>query len=338
MKVLIIGGTGLIGSFSAKELIVRGHKVKAVALPPLPEGEVLPPDMEITYGNYLEMSDEELRALFSGIEGLVFAAGIDERFEGKAPIYDLYYKYNIAPLCRLLKLAKECGVKHAVICGSYFTYFSKIYPELELPKHHPYIRSRLIQEEVALGFGDESFDVAVLELPYIFGVQPGRKPVWVFMVEMIMKMKKSTYWTGGGSAMLTVKQVAQAICGALEKNKGAKAYPIGYYNLTWVEMLKIIHEYLGQPNKKIVIIPNWLFGVVGIIKRRQEKKRGVEGGLHLRKFAKLQCRNQFIDKDLGSTLLGVKEDNLKEAIGESVLLSREIIENKHKKIIDMKAE
>ncbi len=60
MNVLMIGGTGLIGSQAAYELIQRGHKVKTLALPPLPEGAELPKEMEVTYGNFMEMSDKEL--------------------------------------------------------------------------------------------------------------------------------------------------------------------------------------------------------------------------------------------------------------------------------------
>ena len=48
MKIAIIGGTGLLGSEAARELIARGHEVTAVALPPLPQGASLPPAMQIT--------------------------------------------------------------------------------------------------------------------------------------------------------------------------------------------------------------------------------------------------------------------------------------------------
>ncbi len=193
MKVFMIGGTGLLGSQAAKELIERGHDVLSIALPPLPAGAVLPPAMQVEYGNYLEMSDEEIEGYMKGCEGFVFAAGVDERVEGPAPIYNLYKKYNIDPIKRLLAIAKKCGVKHVAICGSYFSYFAKKYPELELTKWHPYIRSRIDQEEVALSFADDNFNVAILELPYIFGTQPGRKPVWMFMAEQIQDSKKKYY-------------------------------------------------------------------------------------------------------------------------------------------------
>lgn len=165
MKVFMIGGTGLLGSEAAKVLIERGHEVTSIALPPLPEGAVLPPEMKIEFGNYLEMSDDELRAHLTGCEGFVFAAGVDERVEGPAPIYDLYKKYNIDPINRLLKLTKECGVKHVSVCGSYFSHFAKTMPELELTKWHPYIRSRIDQENAALAFADDNFSVGYWSCP-----------------------------------------------------------------------------------------------------------------------------------------------------------------------------
>ena len=86
---------GFAGQRRSQGVDCTGHQVKAIALPPLPQGAVLPPEMEITYGNYLEMTDDEVRDMFTGCEGFVFAAGVDERVEGPAPIYDLFKKYNI---------------------------------------------------------------------------------------------------------------------------------------------------------------------------------------------------------------------------------------------------
>jgi dihydroflavonol-4-reductase len=337
MKVFMVGGTGLIGSEAAKELIKRKHQVTSVALPPVPPGAKLPPEMKLEFGNYMEMTDEDIKKAIDGCEGFVFAAGVDERIEGSPPIYDMFEKYNITPLKRLLRIAKESGVKHAVICGSYFSYFDKIWPEKELYKWHPYIRSRRDQEDAALSFAGGGFDVAVLELPYIFGTQPGRKPVWVFLVEMIRGMKKATLYPRGGTAMMTVKQVGQAIAGALERNKGGICYPTGYYNMTWVEMLKIIHKYMGCPDKKIITIPEWIYalGMRKVMKDR--KKAGHEGGLNMVKFASLQCSNQFIDKALGCEPLGVEPDDIDAAIGESVRLSLEILSGKAE-TIGMKGE
>lgn len=338
MKVCIIGGTGLLGSQSAKQLIERGHSVKAIALPPLPQGVILPQKMEITFNNYLEMTDKEIELMFSGCDGFVFVAGVDERVETTKSIYDLYRKYNIDSIERLLRIAKKCGVKHCVILGSYFSYFAKTRKELNLTKHHPYILSRIEQEKVALSFADDCFDVAILELPYIFGSQPGRKPVWVFLVESIRKMGLVTFWPKGGTAMVTVKQVGQAVCGALEKNKGGNCYPIGYYNLSWKEMFEIIHKYLGYKNRKVITIGDNLFKLVCKRIVRQKQKKGIQSGLDLVEFSKMQCSYQYIDKELGSTFLGVEEDDIDVAIGESIRLCVDILDGKIKNVVEMQAD
>ena len=339
MKVFIIGGTGLIGSETTRELISRGHEIIALALPPLPKGVVLPKAMKLVYGNYLKMTDDALLDLMEGANGFVFAAGIDERVEGPPPIYDLFKRYNIDPLKRLLDLAKRAGIKHTVICGSYFSYFEKKWPHLKLAKNHPYIRSRIDQEEMALSFATEDFNVAILELPYIFGIQPGRKPVWVFLVDIIKKMKGNTYFPKGGTTMVTVKQTAQGICGALEKNQGGNAYPFGYYNMKWKEFFKIVHKAMGYSEKrKVITVPKFLFkiGSIGIDWKR--KRNNIEGGLKMSKFVNLQTAKTFIDPSVGAKFLGVQEDNIEEAIIASIKLSVEIIENKDSDVIEMKGE
>lgn len=337
MKIFMIGGTGLLGSEAAKELIERGHEVTSVALPPLPNGAVLPEKMKIKFGNYLEMTDEEIKAHFAGCEGFVFAAGVDERVEGPAPIYDLFKKYNIDPINRLLRLAKEAGVKHTAVLGSYFAYFNRIWPEKELVKWHPYIRSRRDQEETALSFADNGFDVAVLELPYIFGTQPGRKPVWVFLVESIRGMRGATLYPKGGTAMVTVRQVGQAIAGAVERNKGGRCYPIGYYNMKWKELLAVVHRYLGCPDKKIITIPDWMYAMGGKKIMKEQKAKSLEGGLNMVKFTDLQCSGLFIDKSLGCEPLGVRPDDIDRAIGDSVRLCVDVLDNKAQ-TLNMKGE
>ncbi|MDL2235140.1 NAD(P)-dependent oxidoreductase [Christensenellaceae bacterium OttesenSCG-928-L17] len=338
MKILMIGGTGLLGSEAAKEMIRRGHEVSTIALPPLPAGAVLPPEMNVEFGNYMKLSDDEMRNHFTGCEGFVFAAGVDERVEGPPPVYDLFKKYNITPLERLLRIAKECGVKHTVICGSYFSYFAKTRPQDELTRWHPYIRSRVDQADMAMQFADENCSVAVLELPYIFGTQPGRKPVWVFLVEMIRGMKGRTMFPKGGTTMVTVKQVGQAMAGALERTEGGKNWPIGWYNMTWKQFLAIVHKYMGVPDKKILTIPKWMYAMGSKSLMKKQEAEGMEGGLHMVKFADLQCSEQFIDKSLGCVPLGVTEDDIDAAIGSSIRLCLDILDGKAKDVVEMKGE
>ena len=339
MKVFMIGGTGLLGCEAARIFLERGHAVKSVALPPLPEGAPIPEAMELEFCNIYDKSDDEIKAMMQGYDCFVFAAGIDERVEFPAPVYDAYYKYNIAPLKRILPLCKEIGMKNAVILGSYFSYAAKEWPEMELTKKHPYIRSRIDQEDVAFSFADDNFDVAVLELPYIFGTQPGRKPVWVILIEQIKMMDKLpfTMYPGGGTAMLTVRQVGEVIVGAAEKSKGAKAWPISMYNQTWKEFLKIVYAARGMgDDRKVISIPAWMMRMgLGKVKKEYAEK-GIESGIDVDGLADIMARNLFIDKKY-SVELGATEDDIVSAITDSIKVSQASYDGKVK-LLEMKGE
>ena len=137
--------------------------------------------------------------------------------------------------------------------------------------------------------------------------------------------------------MVTVHQVGQAIAGALERNKGGKCYPIGYYNLTWKELLRIVHKYLGCPDKKIITIPTWMYALGCKKIMKEQKEKGIQGGLHMVKFADIMCSNLFIDKSEGCAALGVTDDDIDAAIGDSILLCKAVIEKKTQ-VLGMKGE
>ena len=331
MKVFIVGGTGLLGAEAARIFIERGHTVKSIALPPIPVGAPIPKEMELTLGDINKLSDAEVKKLFKGCDTFVFASGIDERVECPHPVYDWYDKYNIKPLERLLPICKEVGIKKAVVLGSYFSMLNKEeygykqkLPE-GLYERNPYIRARDKQQQVVESFVDDKFDAAVLELPYIFGTQPGRKPVWTILIEQIKGMDKLpfTMYPGGGTAMLTVRQVGESIVGAAEKidGQGFKAWPIAMYNLTWKQFLKIVYDARGMgKNRKVMSIPAWVMkmGMGKIIK--EYKERGIESGLDPKYLPYIMNLNLFIDNKYAKEL-GVQEDDINAAIFDSIHVS-----------------
>lgn len=332
MNVFMVGGTGLLGCAGAAELIRRGHHVRTIALPPPPPGSLMPAQMELCFGNIETMADESILEQMAGCDAFVFAAGVDERIEGPPPIYDLFRRHNIVPLERLLRLARLSGIRKAVVLGSYFTYFNRLWPKLQLAEHHPYIRSRVDQAAMALALSDADFAVCILELPYIFGAQPGRKPVWVFLVEQLLAMPGPlAFYPRGGTAMVTVRQVGQCIAGAVERGQGGRQYPVGWFNLTWRQLLHIMYRHMGQPAKRIVTIPTWLFRMQArrIMRRRAA---GSEPGLDFVAFSQVMTANAFVDRDILENELGVTADDLDAAIGESVRLSLAIIEGREEAI------
>ena len=340
MKVFMIGGTGLLGCEAATTLIARGHSVTSVALPPLPEGAPIPKEMEILFGDINKKTDEEIEALLNGCDAFIFAAGVDERVEFPAPVLDYYHKYNIAPLERILPLCKKAGVKRAVVLGSYFSYLTKLRPDMHLTDRNKYFKSRIMQEEVCAAFADDTFGVAVLELPYIFGTQPGRKPVWTILIEQIGMMDSwpFTMYPKGGTAMLTCRQVGQAIAGAAERNRtGFEAIPIGMYNMKWTEFLSIVYDARGMgKDRKIVSVPPWMMKM-GMVKVAADyKKRGIDSGMDPFGLPDIMDLDLFIN-DTYCRALGVEDDDIVDAISDSIRVSEAAYKGTVK-LLDMKGE
>lgn len=80
---------------------------------------------------------------------------------------------------------QKVGVKRAVVLGSYFAYLTKSRPDMGLQQRNPYFKARMMQEDICKNAVDDNFSTCVLELPYIFGTQPGRKPVWTILIEQL---------------------------------------------------------------------------------------------------------------------------------------------------------
>ena len=335
MKVIIVGGTGLLGSAAAKLMIENGHHVEALSLPPIPNDLDLPKEMIIHLNNYTTMTDLEIESILKGKDAFVFAAGVDERVEFEPPVYEAYETYNITPLKLMLKIAKKVGIKHAVILGSYFSYFAKLWKHMELENNHPYIRSRLEQESVSLSFADEKFHVNILELPYIFGIQKGRKPVWSIFINQFEKPRVILF-PKGGTTMVTVNQVACAIYHSILYGEIKKCYPIGYFNMTWKKLIQRVLSGMEMPKKKIITVPNFL-ALIGFMRLNKEyKKKGIEPGLNPVQFLKLMSKKTYISSDLSSQLK-LPNDDIDQAIYESISYAYQI----HKSnldVLEMKAK
>lgn len=316
MKVMLIGGTGLLGYHATRRLLERGHRVNILALPPLPADGLFPPDVNILLRDINQLSDEELVDLLRGNKALVFAAGVDDRVTPKTPAYPFFHKHNVETTRRIAQLARRAGVKKFIILGSYFAYFHRQWPQLELTRHHPYIRSRVEQTRAAVEAGGNEMAVITLELPYIFGVMPGRMPLWKPLVRYAVS-PWPLFYPRGGTTCVTVTQVGQAICGAVEVGESGACYPIGGENLSWVELLARITRFGGR-EKKVITLPDWFVRVGAWLLKLVHSIRGVESGLDPVEFIRLQTSETYIEPALSQRVLGYEPGGLDAALKETV--------------------
>lgn len=316
MNIFIIGGTGFLGYHSALELLRCGHAVTALGLPPLPQDKTFTQNVRLIVKAIEEISNEELYELMCGHDALVFAASVDDRIVPPEPAYPYFQHGNVEVTRRIVTLAKQAGLKRAVILGSYFAHFNRIWPQLKLAQHHPYIRSRVEQEDVCFSLTAPGFDVIVLELPYIFGSMPGRKPLWTPLIKYIHFINP-LFYMHGGSACVSVQTVAAAIAGALKSDCGSNVYQIGDENMTWVEMLTHLGTAIGK-HVKVITLPTWLLSLTSWTIWLYRKLHKQEGGLDMRYFAPLQTTNMFIDPAPAQSALGFYVAPLNQAFLDTV--------------------
>ena len=315
-RVLIVGGTGFLGYHATRELTEGGWEVTALGLPPAPPPDLYPASVKLALFPLEAASDDDLLALLRGHEALVFAAGMDDRVTPRRPAYPKFYAANVAAPLRLFQLAARAGVKRGVVLGSYFAHFDRLWPEMRLAERHPYIRSRVEQENALTTLPD--LETCVLELPYIFGRLPfpGWKPLWAPLVQYLRSWPV-VFYMQGGTACVSAETVGRAICAAVERGEGGRVYPIGQENLTWVEMLSRLAAADGR-QVRVVTLPKGLVAAGLWGGGLWHAVNGLEGGLSPRYFAALQTAHTYLEAEASERALGYQPASLEEAFRQTV--------------------
>ncbi len=316
MKVLVIGGTGFIGYHIVRELNNNGHTAGILALPSpagiisLPEAvEMIPCDLNV-------IRDNQLSDILSGYEAFVFAAGADDRSLPDKPAYRFFKEANVVPLVRLIKLAIPAGMRSGLVMGSYFTYFNRTWPHLRLAEHHPYIRSRLDQQLSGFAAAGNDFRLMFLELPFIFGSMPGRKPLWAPLVSYL-DSPWPAFCPTGGTAVVSVKTVAAAALEALLRGQSGGCYPVCEENHTWKSLFATLQIHLHR-QPKTYPLPGWIVRSILKLTWIAHTIRRKEGGLDFRYLPDILLRKAFLPVDEDSSPLHFQRYGMDEAFRETL--------------------
>lgn len=245
MKILVVGGTGLIGGHVALHLQSLGHDVTIAARKPAQPQSALAA-LPILIGDYIE--DDFTREQLAGFDALVFAAGNDIRHLDKdADEAAHWQRANIDGVPRFFKLARDAGVRRAVLVGSF-------YPQVkpELIERIPYVRSRHLADEGARALATKDFAVCSVNAPFVVGSVPGLQ-VGMFdyytRYALGQMAPMPVYAPAGGVNFISTQSLSEAIAGALLRGQSGKAYLVGDENWTFAEYLSVFFETVGKPQE-----------------------------------------------------------------------------------------
>ena len=143
-------------------------------------------------------------------------------------------------------------------------------------------------------------------------------PLWSRFTDQI-KGKPVFPALKGGTAMVTVEQVAEAAVGAMEKGEHRHTYAISAINMKFQDFYQMMVDALGQT--ETTQVPVIEYEQVRPMYEEMDRKadeNGVEHGMHMAVMSKLQTEDLFIDPAETMSALGIKEHDVIQSIKETL--------------------
>jgi len=245
MKILVIGGTGLVGVHAAELLRERGDDVVIAGRNRADEGSPIA-DLPFVAGDYTR-GDFDAPAL-QGYDAVVFAAGSDVRHVGAGDdaLSDEYWAQQQAEAVpAVARAARDAGVGRFVQIGSCYHMVRPEYVD-----SNPYVRARRDADERARALSTSGFASMTLNPPPIVGTIPGRSQRGFAKLVAWARGELDERFGGlvappGGTNYLTARSLAEAIAGALDRGEPGAAYLVGDQNLSYAAYFQAIVDLAG---------------------------------------------------------------------------------------------
>ena len=244
MKILIVGGTGMIGGNAALLLRKHGHGVTLMSRS-RPTSQALA-DFDFIATNYL--TDDCRDGRLDGFDSLVFAAAADLRMfpqDGSVTPEQFYEQANTVAVPKFFEAAKAAGMRRAVYIGSF-------YPQVAPQRIAvcPYVRSRHLADEAVRAMSCDNFVTCSLNAPFVLGQLPGLEIPHLGALIQYARGEFAglpVFAPEGGTNHMTAGSLAEAVSGALARGVGGTPYLVGDVNYSWKEYLELWFDAVGKP-------------------------------------------------------------------------------------------
>ena len=175
MRVLVTGGTGFVGSFTAAHFAERGHEVVCFdrKIQPSPELEAVGTRVSLVEGDVLNGKKLLETVKAHGIEGIVHAAAVISQGAGAADPMATY-RINVDGTMAVLETVRAAGLRMVYVSTA--TLYG-IHPDLPLHKEDDridpvgiYDTTKLMAETMAITYHKVyKLDIAAIRPGYIYG-------------------------------------------------------------------------------------------------------------------------------------------------------------------------
>ncbi len=248
MKILVVGGTGLIGGHAALHLRSLGHDLTIAARKPAATGSALT-ELPFLGGDYV--ANDFTRADLHGFDALVFTAGNDVRHVPADENEGAHWvRANAQGVPRFFAAARDAGIRHAVNVGSF-------YPQAapDVLRSSSYARSRKMADDGVRALAASEFRVMSVNAPFVVGTVPG---LVVPMFEAYTRYAEGLFAPmpefapPGGVNFISAQSLSEAIAGALNRGQSGVAYLVGDENLSYQEYFGHFFRAVGKKVPPII--------------------------------------------------------------------------------------
>ena len=249
VKILIVGGTGMIGGHAALHLAALGHDVTLAARKPANPATPMAA-FPTLIGDYTQGTFAQ--ADLAPFEAIVFAAGNDIRHIGRdVDAAEFWRVTQIEGVPNFAKLARAAGVRRFVQLGSYY---HQAMPHLVAGD--AYVRARALADDGARALATADFNVSTLNPPSIVGAIPGvpaRRYETLTAWAKGLRPEIGDFAPAGGTNYMSVRSLCEAIAGALANAETGKAYLIGDENLSYRDFFQKFFAAVGSPRRLVAL-------------------------------------------------------------------------------------
>lgn len=251
MKVLVTGGTGFIGSYTARALLDAGHSVKLFVRNKAKAKAVFGGSVRsIVVGDITNAAD--VRKALAGCDAVIhLAAMVSTSKDGSERVY----QENVSAASNVLGLAADAGCQTIIHVSSITAIYN---PKAKVLDHNSplgvaknaYGRSKVECERFARDLQDRG---APLHITYPASVIGPHAPT---LTEPHQGLVANLYGIGpnipSGNQYVDVRDVAQAHTTLINKSLPPGRYPLGGHFVSWEDLYAILERLTGR---KILTVP-----------------------------------------------------------------------------------
>lgn len=255
MKTLVTGAGGLLGSNLVRELLHRGHQVRALVRRPGMPNTLAGLDVECFEGDLLDKAG--LKKACLGVDFVIHAAG---RLAGSQVGFSDYAAVNIKGTQNVVRAAEEAGVSRMVHVSSccVFAGGSLEHPGTELSEFNGfrfnsgYVNSKYLAQQWVLSEVEKKrFPVVIVNPTIMLGPYDSGRGSG----EAILRVLRNPVQLcpAGGKNFIDVRDAAIGACNALTMGVPGACYLLASENLSWTEFFAKVSDIYGLNGLRVPV-------------------------------------------------------------------------------------